>query len=114
MTDNSALIDTIAEYLRELADHFREVKLPDHSRGVQFVSPSAILAALREQWAVVRLPEPDSPTPSWRVMWDGEMEDIYPKSNGDIVVSGVMTLTAWEARGIGLALLAAADRAEGK
>lgn len=62
-------------------------------------------------YAVVELPQANS-FDAWPVIFGGEIEDVYGKTNGDVVISGVETMSSNEARSLAVALLAAADVAE--
>ena len=93
------IIDTIADRLAPLV-------------GVRAEGcAKAVLAVLRERYAIVELPEAP-----YSVLIGGEPEDVYIRNDahGDtaITVSGAFTAYVDEARDIAAALLAAADAAE--
>lgn len=79
---------------------------------------SDLLAALKAAgYAVIELPKPDTPHPSWRGTWfGGDSEDVYPETKyavydpgGDVIISGVTRLTRADARSLAGALIAAAE-----
>jgi hypothetical protein len=71
--------------------------------------------------AITQLPEPNPNGvrrhPSWRVIVDGEPEDVYVRREQnepeiEVVVSGVTSLTSGETHALAAALLAAAREAD--
>ena len=99
MTDQD-IIDTIAAALNEVNDYQTDRSFDGR----------VVLAALRERYAVVKLPEPPL-----NVLIGGEPESVYVSDRLDelnITISGTVSIYADEAPALAAALLAAAE--EGK
>lgn len=71
-----------------------------------------LLDALKAaRYAVINLPVASS-LDAWPVEFAGESKEVYGKTNGDVVISGVDTMSSANARWLAAALLAAAEAAE--